>query len=226
MRYLQLRIQPPAGLRHPMHQFLVEENSIRRAYLRHWNFSNPDYVAALLHVVGTADGRREEYVTRLDAVDTVSEYSVTPVDDRSFYVYIREAARGFASQLRALLDGTDLLLVPPIEYGSDGEVTIEVAGDQDALQSLVADLPDELSVSVSRLGEYDAYRESRASALTARQREVLDVARERGYYETPRQTTVREIADEVGCSKSTAADHLRKAEARVMSLLDDHPMMP
>lgn len=226
MRYLQLRIQPPAGVRHPMHQFLVEEKSIRRAYLRHWNFSNPDYVAALLHVVGNADGGREEYVARLDAVDTISEYHVTPVDDRSFYVYIREKAKGFASQLRELLNETDLLLVPPIEYGSDGAILVEVAGVQEALQALVADLPDHLSVSVSRLGEYDAYRESRASALTARQREVLDIARERGYYEIPRQTTVREIADEAGCSKSTAADHLRKAEARVMSLLENHPMMP
>jgi predicted DNA binding protein len=96
----------------------------------------------------------------------------------------------------------------------------EVAGEQDALQALVEDLPDHLSVSVNRLGEYDAHRESKLTALTDRQQEVLEIARERGYYEIPRRTSVREIADALGCSKSTAANHLRKAESRLVNLYD------
>ena len=223
MRYLQLRIQFPSEARHPMHQFLVENDSIRRASLRHWNFSNPEYVTTLLHIIGNTPEGRDEYLSAIDAVDTIDEYDVTPIDDRSFYVYLREAAQGFASRLRVLLTDTELLVVPPIEYGSDGAMLFEIAGDQDALRDLVAEFPDQVSVSVNRLGEYDAYREPQASALTDRQREVLEVARERGYYEVPRQTGVREIADEVGCSKSTAADHLRKAEARLVSLYGDHP---
>ncbi|GAA0515216.1 hypothetical protein GCM10008992_13870 [Halorubrum aquaticum] len=204
-----------------MHQFLVEQNSIQRAHLRHWNFSNPEYVTTLLHVIGKVEEGREEYVAALDTVETIQEYDVTPVDDRSFYVFIRETAQDFASRLRALLTDTELLIVPPVEYGSDGEMLFEVAGDQDALQGLVANLPDQLAVSINRLGEYDAYRESHVTALTDRQQEVLEVARERGYYEIPRQASVREIADEIGCSKSTAADHLRKAEARLVALYDD-----
>jgi len=101
--------------------------------------------------------------------------------------------RGFASRLRVLLTDTELLIVPPVEYGIDGEMLFEVAGKQDALQSLVANLPDRLSVSVNRLGEYDAYRDSQVTALTYRQEEVLEVARELGYYKVPRQTSVREI---------------------------------
>jgi predicted DNA binding protein len=146
---------------------------------------------------------------------------VTQVDDRSFYVYVQESAYGFASRLRSLLTDTELLIVPPIEYGTDGEMVFEIAGEQDALQELVANLPDHLSVSINRLGEYDAYRESQVTALTDRQEEVLEVARERGYYEIPRQASVRDVADEVGCSKSTAADHLRKAEARLVSLYEN-----
>ena len=221
MRYLQLRIRFPPETRHPMQQFLVEQDSIRRAHLRHWNFSNPEYVVVLFHVVGTTRKGREEYVTALDSVETIQKYGVTPVDERSFYVYIRETAQGFASRLRALLTDTELLVIPPIEYGTNGEMLFEVAGEQDALQGLVTELPDHLPVSVDRLGEYDAYRESQATALTDRQREVLDVARERGYYEVPRRASVREIADEVGCSKSTAANHLRKAEARLVTLYGD-----
>jgi predicted DNA binding protein len=218
MRYLQLQIRFPPEARHPMHQFLVEQDSIRRAHLRHWNFSNPEYVTTLLHIVGDIEEGREEYLAALDTAESIQAYDVTPVDDRSFYVYIRESAQGFASRLRALLADTELLIVPPIEYGTDGEMLFEVAGEQDSLQGLVANLPDQLSVSVNRLGEYDAYRESQVTALTDRQEEVLEVARERGYYEIPRQASVRDVAAEVGCSKSTAAAHLRKAEARLVSL--------
>lgn len=225
MRYLQLEIRFPPEARHPMHQFLAEQDLIQRVYLRHWNFSNPEYVATLLHVVGSIENGREGYLAALEAAEPVQEFDVTLVDDRSFYVYIRESAQGFASRLRALLTDTELLIVPPVEYGTDGEMLFEVAGEQDALQSLVANLPDHLSVSLNRLGEYDAYRDSQVTALTRRQEEVLEIARELGYYEVPRQTSVREIADELNCSKSTAANHLRKAEARLVALYEDRSKM-
>ena len=221
MRFLQLQISLPLESRHPMHQFLVEQTSIRRAYLRQWNFSNPKYITTLLHIVGDIEEGKEEYIKALDTAESIQEYDITPVDNRSFYVYVLESAQGFASRLRALLADTELLIVPPIEYGTDGDILFEIAGEQDALQELVANLPDDLSVSINRLGEYDAFRESQVTALTDRQEEVLDVARERGYYEIPREASVRDIADEVGCSKSTAADHLRKAEARLVSLYED-----
>lgn len=218
MRYLQLEIQFPSGTRHPMHQFLVEQESIRRAYLRHWNFSNPEHVTTLFHIVGDIKEGRDEYLAALESVSTIEEYDTTSVDDRSFYVYVREAAGEHARRFRELLEDTDLLVVPPIEYGTSGEMVLEVAGESEELQSIVAGLRDHLSISVNRISEYDAYRESQVTALTDRQKEVLEVAQDCGYYEIPRQTSVREIADRLDCSKSTAANHLRKAEARLVAL--------
>jgi DNA-binding CsgD family transcriptional regulator len=226
MRYLQLQIRFPPEERHPMHQFLTEQDSIQRVYLRHWNFSNPEYVATLLHIVGNIESEREEYLAALEATECIQEFDVTLIDDRSFYVYVRESAQGFAGRLRGLLTDTELLIVPPVEYGTESELLFEIAGEQDALKSLVANLPDHLSVSVNRLGEYDAYREPYATTLTDRQGEVLETARELGYYEIPRRTSVREIADELNCSKSTAANHLRKAESRLVALYEDRSRLP
>jgi predicted DNA binding protein len=45
----------------------------------------------------------------------------------------------------------------------------------------------------------------------------LTVAVELGYYGSPRAGTVEDVADELGCARSTAAEHLRKAEATVLS---------
>lgn len=204
-----------------MHRFLVKQTSIRRAYLRHWNFSNPEYITSLFQIVGDVEEGRDAYLAALDDVDTIHEYDVTPVDDRSFYVYVREATPDHARRFRELLVDTDLLVVPPIEYGTDGRMIFEAAGESDDLHALVAGLPDRLSVSVDRIGEYDAYHGSPVAALTDRQEEVLTAARTLGYYDVPRRAGVREVADRLDCSKSTAADHLRKAEARLVELYGD-----
>ena len=216
MRYLQLRLRFPPDARHPMHQFLAEQTPVRRSYLRHWNFSNPERVTSLFEVVGDVERGYEEYVAALNDVETIVEYDVTPVDESSLYVYVTEVAGDHARRFRALLEDTDLLVVPPIEYGGDGEMIFEVAGDDDELRAIVGGLPDHLSVSVDRLGSYDAYRESSVAVLTDRQREALAVASELGYYKIPRRAGVRAVAERLGCSKSTAADHLRKAEARLV----------
>jgi predicted DNA binding protein len=52
--------------------------------------------------------------------------------------------------------------------------------------------------------------------LTVRQREVFDLARERGYYAWPRGATAADLAAELDVSKSTVLEHLRKAESRLL----------
>jgi predicted DNA binding protein len=56
--------------------------------------------------------------------------------------------------------------------------------------------------------------------LTVGQYEVLEFARGRGYYAWPRGTTAADLVADLGVSKSTVLEHLRKAEAR---LLDPRP---
>ncbi|RJT07186.1 helix-turn-helix domain-containing protein [Halococcus sp. IIIV-5B] len=57
-------------------------------------------------------------------------------------------------------------------------------------------------------------------ALTPRQREVLELARNRGYYEWPRHVSARELAGELGISKTTFLEHLRIAESKLLSTAD------
>lgn len=55
--------------------------------------------------------------------------------------------------------------------------------------------------------------------LSERQREVFELARERGYYTWPREVSATDIAEELGVSKATVLEHLRKAEAKVINSL-------
>ncbi len=201
-----------------MQQFLAEQDSLRRAYLRHWNFSNPEYVTTLFQIVGDVYEKCDDYLTALDAVDTIRKYDITPVNDSNFYIYLKETVCEHSHRFRELFVNTDILVVSPIEYGAEGEMIVEAVGDAEDLQTIVAGLPNPLSVSVNQLSEYDACQETPVASLTDRQREVLLIARDLGYYEIPRQASVREVANQLDCSKSTAANHLRKAEARLVAL--------
>lgn len=52
--------------------------------------------------------------------------------------------------------------------------------------------------------------------LSDRQREVFELARDRGYYDTPRRASGNDLADELGVSKATLHEHLRKVESKLL----------
>lgn len=54
------------------------------------------------------------------------------------------------------------------------------------------------------------------SVLTDKQREIIIAAKKHGYYKYPRKVNSGELAQEIGISKGTTLEHLRKAEERLM----------
>jgi len=52
--------------------------------------------------------------------------------------------------------------------------------------------------------------------LSERQREIFEFSRQEGYYTWPRETSASALADEMGISKTTFLEHLRKAEAKLL----------
>lgn len=61
--------------------------------------------------------------------------------------------------------------------------------------------------------------ESLLDRLTEKQREAVEIAVARGYYETPRQGELEEIAEELDISVSAASERLNRAEARLIRSL-------
>lgn len=55
--------------------------------------------------------------------------------------------------------------------------------------------------------------------LSERQRDIFELAREQGYYNWPREVNATELAEELDISKATFLEHLRKAEAKLLTSL-------
>ena len=73
----------------------------------------------------------------------------------------------------------------------------------------------------------EEFKVSNDQPLTTRQREVVTEALARGYYDWPREITNQDLAEELGISRATLHEHLRKAEQTLLSaaLIDDHEQM-
>ncbi len=216
MKYLDLTLHQAERFRHPMETFIDESEAVSREELVSFNISGADAEEYLLFYV---EGDRERYEAAVSGVDSVREYQLTPVDEESFYAYVVEEKRDQYTAYRRSFDERNLVVVPPIVWPCDGTIRMTVVGDADDLHELITDIPDEIGVDVERVGDYDHRHDTVAGDLTDRQYEAIEAAVEAGYYAEPREGNLDDVAELLDCSTSTAADHLRKAEARVMGRL-------
>jgi len=95
----------------------------------------------------------------------------------------------------------------------DGEATWEITAPQEALSTLGRQLEEfGIPFRVERI-EQTVRPEH---LLTDNQRELVATAVDLGYYDTPRECSLTELADEVGLAKSTCSETLHRAEERIV----------
>jgi len=108
--------------------------------------------------------------------------------------------------------------------GSDGDVVVTLAapaagpdfGDDDRFAALGRRFSDAgIGVEIVDSGSVPAH------ALTDAQRDLLSEAIEAGYFDTPRECTLTELADRCGIAPSTASETLRRAEGHVVKRFAD-----
>ena len=212
MNYLDLRLRFAPEVRHPIHQLIDASDAVDRDVLVHGNTLG-DEDTFLFYVVGD----REPYAAALAAAENVVDFEITGIDDRSFYTFLRQRRPDIDEATFAAFQRTGVIVVPPIQFLPDGVATLTVVGEAEALQSALESLPDGVEVTVERVGDYDWRQSLFDPGLTGRQREAVRAAVEVGYYAVPREGSVEAVAAALNCSASTAAEHLRKAEAAVMA---------
>ena len=87
---------------------------------------------------------------------------------------------------------------------------------ESVLDGARAEMDAEIDVTSIRSSSASDDRMHRIEGLSERQREVFEHARERGYYEWPREVSTRELAGDLDLSKTTLLEHLRKAESKLL----------
>lgn len=92
--------------------------------------------------------------------------------------------------------------------------------------TLSAKLGDGLSFSFKHLTEVDSWDSGLLPQTDIRpeQREILAVAVNRGYFETPREVTLDELADELEIPRSTVSYRLRRATSELAKRFTNHQL--
>lgn len=149
------------------------------------------------------------------------DYEVLDTEGDQQYVYhhLQPDEGDVAHQLISLLDEHRLMVVYPMRFDSETGATVTLMGTTEMVQEAFRKLPAEIQrhITIDQVTETMPSLGGVRSLLTERQREVLDAAVDLGYYSVPRQATAYDVADAAGCAPSTASEHLRKIEARVLS---------
>ncbi|WP_226004094.1 helix-turn-helix domain-containing protein [Natrinema salinisoli] len=152
--------------------------------------------------------------------DAVVDYQLTDTDGTTI-LQLHYRPSELVDELLGIHHRHAVLLDYPLAYIGPENRSLRVAeiGRETALRRVLEETRALVDVEIERLGNYDPSEERAFADLTERQREVLRVAVEEGYYEEPRQVTYEDIASQLDCSTGTVGQHLRRIEARLMSTL-------
>ena len=212
MKYVTLTLRFPPQSMHPIHRFIDESEAIHRDVLVHSQRGSQQ--DTLLFYV---EGEQEPYAAALTAAEQVNTFEISSVDDGRFYCFVTQQPDSMDEAMFDSLYRTGVIVAPPIEFLPNGVATLTIIGESDALQASISALPDPVETTVDRIGEFNWQQSLFDPSLTDRQQEAVRIAVDEGYYDVPRNGSVECVADELNCSTSTTAEHLRKAERNIMT---------
>ena len=212
MKYVSLTLREPPARRNDMHTFIVETPGYEETALLAWNDARPDLDVFLFRVVGPL----EPYWEAIRRPEFVRAFDLTPIDDERFYAYVENEPRDVDVQFQSAFADNRVLTVPPVVFDADGSARMRVVGRSEQLETVVADVPDDIEVTIEEIGEFDVPWQAAAS-VTDRQREALQAAFDCGYYDVPSDGSVDAVADRLDVAPSTASTHLRKAERALVA---------
>ncbi|GAB3322653.1 bacterio-opsin activator [Haloplanus rallus] len=212
MKYARLRVHHDPERRHPMHSFEMHHDDIERATLLHWNTVLDGTNAMVFRIRGDP----EPFRAKLDARAATVAYALTDPVDGVFYCCVRDRATDADRRyIDAFARGT-LVVVPPVAFEPDGTTRVTLVGTPADIDAAVEALPAGMRATVESVGPYRRRAGPSGPRLTDRQREAVAAAVDCGYYDSPREGTVADVAAALDVAPGTAAEHLRKAEATLM----------
>lgn len=161
----------------------------------------------------------------LDEIDQLGTILHKAVDDSGLHVVTQSCLCSLEDSIIERFEKYNSLYQPPTIHRQGWEHYSVIAFDESDVRALLNDLEADRDIEVlsktaiteqqiphSMLAPVDQLFED----VTERQLAALQLALESGYYEQPRQTSLRELAGKTAVARSTYEEHLRKAENKLL----------
>lgn len=213
MKRVRVTIRPrDADLPHTFERVTGSNEEFVQVQVINWNVTTSP-VAFLLRIFGDIE-RFENIIKEDDAID---EYELLSVSERESYCFVTGLGTADAQVLWDTFKSGSLMTIPPAEWNADGSYTFTIVGRDDDIQSALESVPDDVQIDIESVGGNKVAPDSVIDRLSDRQLAAVEAAIELGYYDIPRRATNEDVASELDCAVSTAAEHLRKAESKIFT---------
>jgi predicted DNA binding protein len=165
----------------------------------------------------------------LDEINEIGTVLYESTDDSGYHVVTQSCLCSLEDSVIDRFEDHNCLYQSPTIYRQGWEHYTVVAFDdkdvRELLESLRSDREIEL-LSKTSISETQIPHSMLAPAnqlfedITDRQLAALQLALESGYYEQPRKTSLRDLAEQTAVARSTYEEHLRKAENKLLTNAD------
>ncbi|MCD2203950.1 helix-turn-helix domain-containing protein [Halobacterium sp. KA-6] len=165
----------------------------------------------------------DELLEEIDQLGTVLHESA---DEDGYHVVTQSCLCSLDESIIDRFEKHNCLYQSPTIYRQGWEHYTVIAFDGEDIRALLDDLRSDREIELlsktsisekqvphSMLAPVDQLFEN----LTDRQVAALQLALETGYYEQPRKTSLRDLAEQTSVARSTYEEHLRKAENKLLT---------
>ncbi len=172
--------------------------------------------------ISTAAAPPEQLLEDVDALGTVLHRSE---DERGVHVVMQSCLCALEGSIIQRFEEYNCLYQPPTVHRQGWEHYSVIAFDEADIRALHDELTTDRDIEVlAKTGLEEAQIphglvapvDQLAEGLTDRQLAAIRHALDRGYYESPRRTSISELAEDTDVARSTFEEHLRKAENKLM----------
>lgn len=186
--------------------------------LREWPLSDCQVLEITSETTPT-----EELLDDINRIGTVLHESK---DDDRYHVVTQSCLCSLEQSIIHRFEEHNCLYQSPTIYRQGWEHYTVVAFDSADIRELLGDLRSDREIellSKTSISETQIPHSMLAPAnqlfedITDRQLAALQLALERGYYEQPRKTSLRDLAEQTAVARSTYEEHLRKAENKLLT---------
>lgn len=211
MRSIRFRIEPPGGTWHSITSAIDEMPGVHLENIHGIGLTEDDTVTILCEFSGAESAIDHDLLE--DHPGLLAFELATKGDTIHVYALLQSN-----ELLRRLLDVESRLVVKmPIECTEAYGLRVTAIGDVEDVRREAGKFPESIDLTLESIGEYAPETEATRLPLTDKQREVLRIANEVGYYRSPRQATHEDIAGELDVSVATVTVHLQKIEEKILS---------
>lgn len=198
----------------PLNSAIVAEPDLSVEAIYYINPVRRERYAELSRFRGDMTRARELF----DGSPHVNQYEVPENTDG--IVYLQYESARLLDELMGLFSNHAVVVSWPIRFTEDGlGVEMTLLGTESVLGDVFAAFPDAIEQTLLRTGDYSEGISDPVASLTERQREVLSVAVRNGYYESPRTSTHRELAEKLDIASGTVSEQLQRIEAQLIGSL-------